>query len=153
LFSDLRKTAKLLSKLIEKATTTIVNEQDIFDDLELNYLSYDVTLKAKFNDEFHKNAYYRFRKSKAEKANEIFGEQIIRMDDFAYTHYLPIYFNETIDKQEFFKLMDKTDVENVIKQTIDKHGINFSIESDFIELIKLVDKSTWIAEWNFLNKI
>lgn len=153
LFSDLRKTAKLLSKLIEKATTIIVSEQDIFDDLELNYLSYDATLKAKFNDEFHKNAYYRFRKSKAEKANEIFGEQIIRMDDFAYTHYLPNYFNGTIDKQEFFKLMDKTDIENVIKQTIDKHGINFSIESDFIEIIKLVDKSTWIAEWDFLNRI
>ena len=75
------------------------------------------------------------------------------MDDFAYTHYLPNYFNETIDKKEYFKLMDKTDVENVVKQTIDKHGINFSIESDFIEIIKLVDKSTWISEWDFLNSI
>ena len=54
LFTDLRKTAKLLSKLIEKATTTIVSEQDIFDDLAQNYLSYDVALVAKFNDEFHK---------------------------------------------------------------------------------------------------
>jgi AAA15 family ATPase/GTPase len=153
LFSDLHKTAKLLSKLIEKATTVIVSELDILDDLERNYLSYDVSLKAKFNLEFYKNAYYRFKKSKAEKANEIFGEPIIRMNDFEYTHYLPKYFNETIEKKEFFKLMDKTDVENIIKQTIDKHGINFSIESDFIEIIKLVDKSTWIAEWDFLNKI
>jgi len=153
LFSDLGKTAKLLSKLIEKAIAVSVSEQDIFDDLKLNYLNYDVSLKAKFNDEYYKNAYYRFRKSKAEKANEIFGEQVIRMDDFAYTHYLPNYFNETIARKEYFKVMDKTDVEFVIKQTIDKHGMNFSIESDFIEMIKLVDKSTWIAEWDFLNRI
>lgn len=153
LFSNLRVTAKLLSQLIEKATSNIVSEQAVFADLESNYLNYNVKLIAKFNEEFYKNAYYRFRKSKAEKANEIFGEQIIRMDDYAYTHYLPNYFNDTISKQEYFKLMDKTDIEFVIKQTIDKYGINFSIESDFIEIIKLVDKSTWITEWDFLNRI
>lgn len=153
LFTDFGKTSKLLSKLIEKATDLVVGEQEITYDLVNNYMNYDATLRAKFNDEFFKNAYYRFRKSKVEKANEIFGEQIIKMDDFAYTHYLPNYFNETLASQKYYKLMDKTDVENVIKQTIDKYGLNFSIESDFIEIIKLVDKSTWIDEWNFLNNI
>ena len=153
LLSDLRKTAKLLSKLIEKATTTIVNEQDIFDDLEQNYLNYDVTLKAKFNDEFHKNAYYRYKNSKVEKTAQVFGQKSVNMDEHTFVSYVRNYFDDTVKKQEYFKVMDKNDVENVIKQTVDKHGINFSIESDFIEIIKLVDKSTWIAEWDFLNKI
>jgi len=153
LFSDLRKTAKLLSKLIEKATTTIVSEQDIFDDLAQNYLSYDVALVAKFNDEFHKNTYYRYKNSKVEKTAHVFGQKSVNMDEHTFVSYVRNYFDETVKKQEYFKVMDKNDVENVIKQTIDKHGINFSIESDFIEIIKLVDKSTWIAEWDFLNKI
>ena len=153
LFSDLRKTAKLLSKLIEKATATIVSEQDIFDDLESNYLNYDVTLKAKFNDEFHKNTYYRYKNSKVEKTAQVFGQRAVNMDEHTFVSYVRNYFDETIAKEEYHKIMDKYDVENVVKQTIDKHGVNFSIESDFIELIKLVDKSTWISEWDFLNRI
>ncbi len=153
LFSDLRKTAKLLSKLIEKAIAKVVSEQDIFDDLELNYLNYDAALVAKFNNEFHKNTYYRYKNSKVEKTAQVFGQKSVNMDEHTFVSYVRNYFDETLKKQEYYKLMDKTDVENVIKQTIDKHGINFSIESDFIEIIKLVDKSTWIAEWDFLNKI
>ena len=35
------------------------------------------------------------------------------------------------------------------------HIHRFQIKNfkSFIELIKLVDKSTWIDEWDFLNKI
>lgn len=153
LFSDLRKTARLLSKLIEKATTTVVSEQDIFDDLELNYLSYGVALEAKFNDAFHKNAYYRYKNSKVEKTAMVFGQKAVNMDEHTFVSYVKNYFEDAIINQEYYKVMDKNDVENVIKQTIDKHGINFSIESDFIELMKLVDKSTWLAEWDFLNRI
>jgi AAA15 family ATPase/GTPase len=153
LFSDIPRTAKLLSKLIEKATTTIVSEQDIFDELKMNYLSYVITLKAKFNDEFHKNTYYRYKNSKVEKTAQVFGQKSVNMDEHTFVSYVRNYFDETVKNQEYYKVMDKNDVENVIKQTIDKHGVNFSIESDFIELIKLVDKSTWIAEWDFLNRI
>ncbi len=153
LFSDLRKTAILLSKLIKEANNTIVSEQDIFDDLKLNYLNYDAVLKAKFNDEFHKNTYYRYKNSKIEKSGYVFGQKVVHMDEHTFVRYVRNYFDATLENQAYYKVMDKYDTENVIKQTTDKHGINFSIETDFIELIKLVDKSTWISEWDFLNKI
>ena len=104
-------------------------------------------------DEFHKNTYYRYKNSKVEKTAQVFGQRAVNMDEHTFVSYVRNYFDETIAKEEYHKIMDKYDVENVVKQTIDKHGVNFSIESDFIELIKLVDKSTWISEWDFLNRI
>ncbi|AEE51308.1 ATP-dependent nuclease [Haliscomenobacter hydrossis] len=153
LLTDLKRTSKLLSKLVESTNEKIVSEQDIFDNLTDNYSNYGASLKAKFNDMYLKNAYYRYKNSKVEKAIRVFGQKIINMDEHTFVKYVHSYFEETLAKREYYKLMDKYDVENVIKHTIDKYGINFSIDTDFIETIKLVDKSTWIAEWDFLNKI
>lgn len=153
LFTDLEKTSRLLSRLIEKTNSSVVSETHIFENLKLNYSNYESTLRAKFNTEYHKNTYYRYKKSKISKADKIFNHQVIKMDEHSLMSYIPNYYSESISKGEFYKLMDKHDVENVIKLTIDELGINFSIETDFYELIKLVDKSTWISEWDFLNKI
>jgi predicted ATP-dependent endonuclease of OLD family len=153
LLYDLDKTAQLLVRFIQSSNGTVVQKEDILKDLSQNYISYEPFLRAKFNDDYFKNAYYRFKNSKAQKANLIFSEVLIRMDDFTYTHYLPNYFRAVLNEQKYYKIMDKFDVENILSQTIDQYNLNFSIETDFIELIKLVDKSTWISEWDFLNKI
>ena len=153
LLSDLRKTATLLSKLIKKALDTEVSEHLIYGDLTENYLQYGIVLRAKFNETFHKNTYYRYKNSKVEKTPRVFGQKVVHLDEHSFVRYVRNYFDEVLHRQEYFKLMDKYDVETVIKQTIDQYNLNFSIESDFIELIKLVDKSTWIAEWDFLNRI
>jgi AAA15 family ATPase/GTPase len=153
LLLDLQRTSNLLSKLVEKATGKIISSEEIQNDLEENFLSYEVTLLAKFNQEYYKNAYFRLKNSKIAKANEIFGAQVIRINEFDLAQYTQNYFEQTIQKKEFYKIMDKHDVESVIKLTIEKYGLIFSIESDFIEIIKLVDKSTWISEWDFLNNI
>jgi hypothetical protein len=55
-------------------------------------------------------------------------------------------------------IMDMNDYEfnKYIKiiHKIRQNDFDFSkCKDDFIELIKLVDKSTWIAEWDFLNRI
>ncbi len=153
LLTDLAKTSKLLSKLTEKATGNIVLESIILKDLSTNYTNYKPTLEAKFNQEYHKNTFFRYKNSKADKANAIFKQNIINLDQHSFVNYIPSYFNTALDKGEFYKLMDKHDTEFVIKQTIDQYGINFSIDTDFIEIIKLVDKSTWIAEWDFLTNL
>lgn len=153
LFTDIGTTSKLLSKFIEKTNGTVVSNQVIYADLEHNYLNYESALNAKFNDEYYKNAYYRYKNSKVNKANEIFDQQIIKMDEYTLGKYVSNYYSESITKKEFYKLMNKQDVENIIKLTIDKYNVNFSVETDFIEIIKLVDKSLWISEWDFLSKI
>ncbi|MEM0543326.1 AAA family ATPase [Flavobacterium sp. j3] len=153
LLTDLEKTSKLLSKLIENATGNVILESTILIDLTNHYTNYKPALEAKFNQEYHKNAFFRYKNSKADKANIIFQQNIINLDTHTFVNYIPTYFNTVLDKGEFYKLMDKHDTEFVIKQTIDQYGINFSIDSDFIEIIKLVDKSTWIAEWDFLTNL
>lgn len=153
LFTDLEKTSKLLSKFILKSSLKEIEVGIILEDLRNIYLGYKEVLKLKFNEEYRKNKFYRYKKSKVEKANQIFRHSIIKMDDYTFVNYIDNYFEESLEKGEFYKLIDKTDVENIIKQTIDKYEVNFSISTDFIELIKLVDKSTWLSEWDFLNEI
>jgi predicted ATP-dependent endonuclease of OLD family len=153
LFTDFEKTSKLLSLLIEKANGTVVLGEVIVEDLKFNYLNYESSLKAKFHDEYHKNTFYRYKNSKVAKANDIFNGPIVRLDEYSLRDHIQKYFADSLAKKEFYKLMDKRDVETIIKLTIEKYGNNFSIETDFIEMIKLVDKSTWIAEWDFLNTI
>ena len=53
----------------------------------------------------------------------------------------------------YYKLMDKEDVEAVINEALTLTGLTFSIETNFIELIHLVDKSTWMSAWDFLLTI
>ncbi len=152
LFVDLHKTSKLLSMFIERTTGTFVAESIIFEELTGSYLNYETTLTAKFTPDFYKNAYHRLKNAKLNKANEIFG-QTIKIDEFNLSHYTEKYYSEAIATKHFYKLMDKVDVGNVIQSTIEKYNCNFSIEADFIKLIKLVDKSTWISEWDFFNTI
>lgn len=153
LLTDLPKTAKLLSKLIEKATGNLIDDSIIVNNLSINYANYKATLEARFNQEFHKNTFFRYKNSKVDKANAIFNQNIINLDQHSFVNYIPTYFNNVLNNAEYYKLMDKNDTELVIKQSIDQYGINFSIDTDFIEIIKLVDKSTWIAEWDFLTNL
>jgi len=153
LLTDLEKTAVLLSRLVYAATDVRIDEQEVLSDLQTNYQQCGERLRAKFSPRFQKDTYYRYKKSKIEKAARIFGPRFVTMDEHTFVNYVNTYFDDTLKQAEYYKLMDKNDVELVIRQTIDKYGLSFSVATDFIEIIKLVDKSTWIAEWDFLNKM
>lgn len=55
-----------------------------------------------------------------------------------------------LDTAQFYHLMKKEDIEILINNVLKNIELTFSVETDFIELIKLVDKSLWFDEWNFL---
>lgn len=155
LMTDLDKTSKLICRLIEKITGNQIDDIEIKIQLIHNYSEYKSFLISKFNNTFYEEAYYRYKNSKNEKTKKVFGENycIFRIGDAQLMTYIKNYFDLSIASGEFYKLMDKYDVENIIKKIVEPYEINFSIETDFIELIKLVDKSTWISEWDFLTKL
>ena len=59
----------------------------------------------------------------------------------------------SIDNQEFFKITRKQEVENIINEVLKPDGITFDLEDDFINLLKMVDKSTWFDAWDFLLEL
>jgi len=62
--------------------------------------------------------------------------------------------NESIlDAGEFYKLMNKNDVELLILNVLRPYGLSFSIKDNFIEFFRFVDKNLWFSEWDFLMKI
>ena len=63
------------------------------------------------------------------------------------------YIENTIDQQQFYKLMRKEDVALVLNKVFEPFKITFNIETDFIELLKCVDKTNWNSEWDFVNKL
>jgi hypothetical protein len=60
---------------------------------------------------------------------------------------------DTLETANYYWLMRKSDVEVVIHAITQQYGVSFSCETDFIELIKVVNKGTWMNQWNFLNRI
>ena len=156
LMTDFEKTAKLICLLIEKANGNQADLSDVQGRLINNYRDYKSFLEAKLTNKYFEDAYYRYKNSKNEKTKKVFDENdcIFKpRGEAQLMTYIREYFFSSIASGEYFKLMDKKDVENVILPVVEPYGINFSIETDFIELIKLVDKSTWISEWDFLNKL
>ena len=63
------------------------------------------------------------------------------------------YLTSIKNNQEFEKIANKSEVGKIINSVIYKYSLDFDIEQDFIELIKLVDKSTWFSAWDFLTGI
>jgi hypothetical protein len=53
----------------------------------------------------------------------------------------------------FFKIIRKQEVENIINEVLQPYGITFDLEKDFINLLQMVDKSTWFDAWDFLLRL
>ena len=152
LFTDFNILSKLLGKWIETKTFIPVNEQDLLVSLMNNYFEVEERLKGV---ELEKK-YKEYRSKYVDKINKVFDSKhlnLIKIEDVPLHSLIKKYYDLVIDSTNFFKLMTKIDVEKVINLSINQYNIEFSVEDDFTELIKLADKSLWYKEWDFLSKI
>jgi len=154
LFTDLTRTSKLLCKFIQKSTNTTVEDATILAKLISEYEAVGESLKQKHTDSFIKDCYWRY-KTKNDRTPKLFDQNksLFNMNGPDLMLYIQNYLNTCIQNKEYYKLMNKDDLESVIQKVVEQFDINFSVETDFIELIKLVDHSTWLREWDFLNSI
>jgi len=49
--------------------------------------------------------------------------------------------------------MTKDDVGLILNKIVEPYDLTFSIETDFFDLIKLVNKPLWLEEWDFINRL
>jgi len=147
LFTDIPKLSKLLNKWLTKKqinsdlATIQSNLQNFYNNQEL---------QNRYTNEKYEQIQFTYMNYK-EKLNNLFSNNYISQNHPQLSTIVRTHINSCITSGEFFKLMTKNDVMQVIYSTLENYGID--LKPSFIELIELVDGATWFEAWNFLNLI
>jgi predicted ATPase len=149
LFTDMQKLSQLLLKWLAKKhintdVTTIENN------LQACYLGLKQKLEGRYDDKKYETTAQNYRNFRI-KASNLFGDKYFTSNDIQLSTIVHNHIDNCLASGNYYKLMTKNDVEQVISCALQSYGSN--LNPSFIELIELVDKSTWIEEWNFLNLI
>jgi len=149
LFTDIPKLSQLLKKWL---TSKNINSDvtNIENNLHIAYLGLTQILKERYNDQKYEATAQNYRNFK-NKVSNLFGDKYFSKNDIQITTIIRNHIDSCITSGNFFKLMTKDDVAQVICAALNAYGTD--LKPDFIELIELVDKSTWFEEWDFLNSI
>jgi predicted ATP-dependent endonuclease of OLD family len=155
LLTDLNKLGRLLTKWVNNTYSQNIDQSNLINSLESSYQSILQNLQTNYldNDKWIEEATYRYRTVR-DDLNIIFPKsKIIPFNDVRLTVFYRDYLKKAINNQEFFKITRKQEVENIINEVLQPYGITFDLEKDFINLLQMVDKSTWFEAWDFLLRL
>ena len=152
-FENLELLSSLISQWLELKTNREVDRNELLISLQHEYAKVHQLLQAKYTDKFMEEEAQRYRDIR-EKTNALFGKPaIIPQSDIQLTNLVRRNLQDALETANYYWLMRKSDVEGVIHAIAQQYGVSFACETDFIELIKAVNKGTWMNQWNFLNRI
>ncbi len=151
--TDLEKLSGLMKLWIKDQKNIEVDKASILDRLEKEYAEmYELIRQRYGSPKFIEGICYNYQNIR-EKTENIFGKTIIKQNDIQLTPLITTYLQECLDAGNYFKLMTKDDVGLVLNKVAEDYGLTFSIETDFFDLIRLVNKSLWLEEWDFINRL
>ena len=155
LLTDLTKLGRLLTKWVSNTYSQNIDQSNLINSLESSYQTILQNLQTNYldNDKWIEEATYRYRTVR-DDLNIIFPKsKIIPFNDVQLTVFYRDYLKKAINNQDFFKITRKQEVENIINEVLQPYGITFDLEKDFINLLQMVDKSTWFDPWDFLLRL
>ncbi len=151
-FENLEYLAILLTKWIE-SRDKIVDQDEVLRSLQIEYAKVSQILSQRYSNDFIKEEAYRYRNIR-EKTNTLFGDRsVIKQTDIDLPLLVRTNLETTLQTNNYYWLMRKEEVTAVINPIVQKYGLSFSCETDFIEVIKAVTKSTWMSQWDFINRL
>lgn len=156
LFSDLTILEKLLTKfLVDVKNIDNLLIVDLGKTLTKEYQKMKDILNVRYSKDEVDKQYKAYIGQYSEKTKSMFSlrTSLIEDDAVKLVRVLEDYYSDVIAKEHYYKLMKKEDVQLVINATILNLNTSIDIETDFYEIIKISDKSTWFAEWDFLKNI
>jgi predicted ATP-dependent endonuclease of OLD family len=157
LLKDLKKVSVLLVEKYKKENTNLT-EDKVFEHLEKEYCNYKDILKDRYsNDRVSQSngypSYKEYQGKYLKVASQIFKSPMFKVDDVPLCESLKSYYNQCLNNKEFYKLMNKKDVEILINRVLKEYDLSFDIETDFYSLIQLVDATTWYDDFDFIKNI
>lgn len=158
LLTEPAKLANLLALyLAEKHNQKITEIEVLVKALQDSYEQIEIVLRERFSPSKLDNFYREYKGRYVDKTKIMFNTEapVIEFDDVKLLRHLEIYYSSAIDSGKYFKLLTKTDVQDVINSALKTMGIQFvfDIEYMFYDLITLIDKSVWFDEWDYLKEI
>lgn len=153
LLTDLVKFSRILVKWLY-AKDIQINSEELEQAL---VTAYQVHGKSKITaiwetDRFVEETCYLYQNAR-DKLKAILKTNFIAATDIQLQTLVRAHIENCIEAGHYFKLMNKEDVQTIVNNGISQTGIVFNVETDFIELMYLVDKSVWLDAWDFLNTI
>ena len=152
LLTDLNKLGRLLTKWVSNTYSQNIDQSNLINSLESAYQSILQNLQTNYldNDKWIEEATYRYRTVR-DDLNIIFPKsKIIPFNDVQLTVFYRDYLKKGINNQEFFKITRKPEVSKIINESLQPYDITFDLEEDFMDLLQMIDKSTWFDAWDFL---
>ncbi len=153
LLTDINKFASLLNLWIIKKSKIHIEIEQLTHGIYSEYQEFKTILEQRFIDKFYEKAYFRYRDLIIGKSEKVFGVKIVQITDPQLMTYIRQNNLTILKSGEYYKLMSKDDIGIIINKVLQSYKVSFSVEENFIDLIKLVNKSLWFNEWNFLTKI
>ena len=157
LLTELDKFAELLALWVNSKTNKSENTEQIRNKVHLEYQKFKSILELRFTDYYFENAYHRYKNIIIGKSEKVFDEKLLKLtktiknlSDPQLMTYIRQNNRTIIETGQYYQLMKKDDVELLINNVLNDFALSFSIETNFIELIKLVNQSFWFTEWDFL---
>jgi len=153
LLQDLDKFSTLLFLWLSKRTNMQVDIDELSTSIYSEFNNFKQTLQERFTDKYYADTYFRYKDMIFTKSEKVFGIKLLQITEPDLMTYIRHNNNNILATGELYKLMNKDDIGILINKVILPYNISFSMEIDFVDLIKLVDKTLWFDDWNFLTKI
>ncbi len=159
LLTDLNKFGRLLAKWL-KSKQRDIDQSFLITSLNSAYQNIVQEINTEYlaNDEWVNETCHRYL-SLDKDLQKIFAPKskpkhkqisVLSITELNMKDYYRQYLNNAISNQAFFKITRKQEVENIINEVLQPYEIIFDLEEDFIDLLQMVDRSTWFDAWDFL---
>jgi predicted ATPase len=153
LLTDFHRFARLLSKWLTAKGIPALELSELEQHLTTAYQHLAQQKKADWQqDDFIERNAYLYRDARV-KLNVVLGDKFITENDIQLVIAVRQHILNCVDAGTYYKLMRKDDLQWIINDAIKSTGMVFNVETDFVELMLCVDKSTWLDAWDFLNTI
>ena len=154
LFTDLNILSRLLNRYLQNKKYTCT-ENSILEHLKTAYEEIESTLKERYNLSNPNDIKDETIDQYINKLNYFhIGKQPMQYKPITIRNEYVKYHQSVIEKKQYYKLMDKKDVEDILNDCFKKCNVStINIEKDFYSIIECIGIDTWYEAFNFLKKI
>ena len=151
LLNDQSKFILLVEKYLRSLNISF-NANTLNEIVENNLNQYSVKKQQEWaGGDYKKDYFHRITNDKRIQVDNLFkNSKIITTNDGAIQPDFEAYLRTVCNAKDIHKLAKKDLIQSIMTEILSPFNLTFDVESDFINLLNCIDKSTWQDNWDFL---